>query len=95
MVELLDSNKQEDELVDLIRSKLKTSYQERLVLCPTYTVEELNDACLKIETSIESKFQSGWTQSKFQGGKGNAKTPKPRGNEKKMEKATPGTTGTC
>jgi len=54
MVELVDPNKPEDELVDLIRSKLRHCYQDKLVLCNTYTIEELNDACLRIEASFDS-----------------------------------------
>jgi len=54
LVELADANKPEDELVDLIRSKLRHCYQDKLVLCNTYTIEELNDACLRIEASMES-----------------------------------------
>lgn len=53
MVQLVDPSKPEDELVEVIRSKLRDEYQEKLVLTNTYTIEQLNDACLKIEASIE------------------------------------------
>lgn len=55
LIELVEPNKPEVELVDLIRSKLRVIYQDKLTLCSTYTIEQLNDACLKIETSIEMR----------------------------------------
>lgn len=51
----------EDELIHLIRSKLKPMFQDKLTLCETKTIEQLNDACLKIETALENptEFKRG------------------------------------
>lgn len=77
LVELCDADKTEEELVDMIRSKLKMEYQDKLVLCTTNTIDELNDACIKIENSIDKKKPvNKMDKSKF----------KPKGREKMREK---------
>lgn len=55
LVRLVEPQKPEEELVELIRSKLRIAYQDKLTLVDTYTIEQLNDACLKIEASLNAK----------------------------------------
>lgn len=70
LVDLIEPNKPEEDLVDLIRSKLKQCYIDKLILVNTYTIEELNDACLKIEAAMDN-------QTRFNKPRFNAKDKKP------------------
>lgn len=55
MIELVDPDKSERDLVDIILSKLRIIFQDKLVLANLYTIEQLNDACLRIESNLESR----------------------------------------
>lgn len=52
MVRCIDPDKPEDELVELVKKKLKPQYQEKLALYIINTLEELNSKCLQIEAGM-------------------------------------------
>lgn len=49
LFKLVDPEKSEESLVDCVRDKLRAEYQEKLSMYTIYTLEELNDLCLKVE----------------------------------------------
>jgi hypothetical protein len=55
---MVEPDKPEEELVEAIRPKLRKDYQDRLAMHDIYTVERLNDLCLKVETNVESVRKS-------------------------------------
>lgn len=49
LFKLVDPDKSEESLVGCVRDKLRAEYQEKLSMYTIYTLEELNDLCLKVE----------------------------------------------
>lgn len=49
---LLDPNKDEEDIVDLVKDRLRSVYQADLAKSTIKSLDELNDLCLKIESGI-------------------------------------------
>lgn len=49
LYELVEPDKPERELVESIRDKLRQEYKSHLVMQSIYTLEQLNDCCLRVE----------------------------------------------
>lgn len=52
LVMLIEPNKAEEDLVELVKDKLRSSYQEKLATHVITTLDQLNDTCLKIECGM-------------------------------------------
>jgi 3-methyladenine DNA glycosylase AlkC/predicted aspartyl protease len=52
LISLIDDKMPEEEIVDIIRDKLREEFKQKMTLSILYTVEQLNDACLRIEAEL-------------------------------------------
>lgn len=52
LIDMINAAKPESEKVHIIKSKLRSNYQDKLALYTINTVEALNSACLKIESGM-------------------------------------------
>lgn len=53
LYELVEPSKPEEELVEAVRDKLRPEFAAHLVMQSIYTLEQLNDCCIKIEQFLE------------------------------------------
>jgi len=53
LFDMVELRKPEEELVEAIRPKLRKEYQDKLAMYDIYTIERLNDLCLKVESDVE------------------------------------------
>lgn len=58
LVQLVEPNKPEDELVELVKSKLRSNYQDKLAMHSIFSLDTLNDLCLKIEAGLQAAQQA-------------------------------------
>lgn len=49
LYQLADPTKQESDLVEAVKDRLRPDYQEKLAMHVIYTLEQLNDLCIRIE----------------------------------------------
>lgn len=73
MFRLADPLKSNEEMVSAVRGKLRAVYQDKLVYYDIYTIEDLNDACRRIEAGLaaaKSASRREFREDKEQGSRG-------------------------
>lgn len=52
LIQLIEPLKPEDELVEAVKEKLRATYLEKLAMHTIFTLDELNNLCLKVEAGL-------------------------------------------
>lgn len=94
MIKTIDPDKPPDELVEMVKIKLRPAYQEKLTMFVISTLEELNEKCLQIEAGMEAaatkevrRFERKRDDNRGERSK-KTRNDRPKGDKSKMKDLT-------